>query len=811
MENTSEQFDKLSHDLFGTEGNGKKALKEIYSEEKSDSTVPESLTTSSDNSVFSTLKIKPDLSENAIRVLEKRYLKKNEKGEPIETPENLFRRVSEFIASADKLYDPESNAKKTEEVFYGMMARLEFMPNSPTLMNAGRELGQLSACFVLPVEDSMDSIFEAVKNTALIHKSGGGTGFSFSRIRPKNDIVRSTHGIASGPISFMNVFDVATETVKQGGTRRGANMAILRVDHPDIEDFIYAKENNDHLNNFNISVALTEKFWDALETGGDYDLINPHSGKKCGSLNAQQIFDKIVKHAWQNGDPGVVFIDKLNAGNPTPELGLYESTNPCGEQPLLPFESCNLGSINLSKMIKTVGSKKEIDFDKLRTTVHNSVHFLDNVIDMNKYPLPSIEKQTRSTRKIGLGVMGFSDMLMDLEIPYNSQQGINIAEKVMEFINVEAKLKSQQIAKVRGEFPAFKNSVYDKRSEPKIRNATRTTIAPTGTISIIAGCSSGIEPLFALSFYRNVMDNDKLPELHPLFVEKMKAYGLYTDELIQKVTKDGTASHIDSIPEDLKAVFNTSHEISPEWHIRMQAAFQRNTDNAVSKTVNFANEATIDDVATVYRLAHDLNCKGVTIYRDGSRDIQVLNKGTGKNEAAEPKKEIVPKGRPRMLQGATFKLNTGQGSLYVTINMNESDKPVEVFANIGKSGGDTAALSEAIGRLISIALQNDISVKDLGHTLIGITGSRPVWNEGTLVKSVPDGIGQILVNHFGNESSAELIKKPLAIEAETKHKEHSVKKGTQTFNGPECPDCGSAMETSEGCTICRQCGYSHCG
>ena len=556
-------------------------------------------------------------------------------------------------------------------------------------------------------------------------------------------------------------------------------------------------------------MAITEKFWDALETGSNYDLINPHSGKKAGSLNAQQVFDKIVKHAWQNGDPGVVFVDKLNAANPTPELGEYESTNPCGEQPLLAYESCNLGSINLAKMIKQTSTKKEIDFDKLRTTIHNCVHFLDNVIDMNKYPLLKIEDQTRSTRKIGLGVMGFADMLIDLEVPYNSQEGIDLAEQIMEFINIEAKIKSQQIAKSRGAFPAYKNSIFDKRGEPKIRNATRTTIAPTGTISIIAGCSSGVEPLFALSFYRKVMDNDKLPEFHPLFVEKMKEYGLYTDELMNQVAKEGSLKNIDSIPDRLKSVFVTSHEVSPEWHIRMQAAFQRNTDNAVSKTVNFANEATIEDVATVYRMAHDLNCKGVTIYRDGSREVQVLNKGDGKNtetKAEEKNEDTAYKGRPRMLQGSTFKLNTGQGSLYVTINSDNNSKPVEVFANIGKSGGDTAALSEAIGRLISISLQNQISVKDLGHTLIGITGSRPVWNEGTLVKSVPDGIGQILVNYFDDEKVAFL---------DVDHKTHQHKEPstghTKVISGPECPDCGSSMETSEGCAVCKQCGYSHCG
>ncbi|MBN2028806.1 vitamin B12-dependent ribonucleotide reductase [bacterium] len=755
--------------------------------------------------------IEISFSNNALKVLERRYLKKDKSGKVIETPVDLFRRVAHFIASADSLYDPTADLKKTEDTFFSLLANLEFLPNSPTLMNADRELGQLSACFVLPIEDSMHSIFEAVKNTALIHKSGGGTGFSFSRLRPQNDIVKSTHGIASGPISFMQVFDAATETVKQGGTRRGANMAILRVDHPDITDFIRSKEENNKLNNFNISVAITEKFWNALKNDKEYALINPHSKEKVGSLKAKIVFNDIVHHAWKNGDPGVIFIDCINKTNPTPQLGEIESTNPCGEQPLLPYESCNLGSINLAKMVKKNNDRPEIDFQRLLKTVRTAVHFLDNVIDMNKFPLPEIEKQSKQTRKIGLGVMGFADLLIHLNIPYNSQQAIDTAHQIMRFVSDEAKKKSQELALKRGEFSAFSKSIYARNNEPKIRNATRTTIAPTGTISIIANCSSGIEPLFALSFTRNVMDNDQLPEIHPLFCDHIKKEGLYNEEFIRKVGAKGSLEEIDNLPKEIKEVFITSHEISPEWHIRMQAAFQEHTDNAVSKTVNFHNKATEKDVAHVYSLAHDLGCKGVTIYRDGSRDQQVLNKGLKKKSAVGGNGTTASMERPRILRGFTTRLNTGQGSLYVTINTDENNAPVEVFANIGKSGGDTAALAEAIGRLISISLQKGVKVEEISQTLMGITGSKPVWNEGNLVKSVPDGIGQILLHEFGtqNKEKTKSYKlKPVTYSSPSKTIDES---DISILRGPECPECGNTMETEGGCSVCRYCGYSHCG
>jgi ribonucleoside-diphosphate reductase alpha chain len=805
MTQLSKTFSAPNGDLFESDDNGRKSKSSLLIEVDSLDGESEVATVSENDSSLGDMDINIQLTENAVKVLEKRYLKKNEQGEVIETPVQLFRRVARFIASADILYDPTADIQKTENEFFNMMVNLEFMPNSPTLMNADRELGQLSACFVLPVEDSMSSIFEAVKNTALIHKSGGGTGFSFSRIRPQNDIVQSTRGIASGPLSFMHVFDEATETVKQGGTRRGANMAILRVDHPDILNFITSKEQDDKLNNFNISVAITEKFWNALASNKKYDLINPHKNEKTGQLDAKTVFKKIVNHAWKNGEPGVIFIDEVNKHNPTPKLGAIESTNPCGEQPLLPFESCNLGSINLSKMVKQNGKKTEVDFQKLQQTVRSAVHFLDNVIDKNKFPLPQIEKMTKSTRKIGLGVMGFADMLIQLNIPYNSEEAIEVGKSVMQFITEEAKKQSQQLALKRGEFPDFSKSIYKDNDEPLLRNATRTTIAPTGTISIIAGCSSGIEPLFGLSFTRNVMDNDKLPEIHPLFCQRIIKEGIYTEELIRKIGANGSVDGINEIPQNLKKVFVTAHEVSPEWHIRMQAAFQEYTDNAVSKTVNFPNSATEEDVEKVYRLAHDLGCKGVTIYRDGSREIQVLKKGISKSSPANMTIQM----RPRMLHGFTTKLNTGLGSLYITINTNPQRDPIEVFANIGKSGGDTAALAEAIGRLISIALQKGVDVEELSKTLMGITGSRPVWNEGILVKSVPDGIGQILLNEFGkkkNKEKTEKTEKP----PETLFNNLIFEKQKELL-GPECPDCGGRMEMEGGCSVCRDCGYSHCG
>ncbi|MFC1888570.1 vitamin B12-dependent ribonucleotide reductase [Thermodesulfobacteriota bacterium] len=736
-------------------------------------------------------------NENAIRVLERRYLKKDGEGNVVESPEDMVWRVSRTISKADLLYDPETNVDATAREFYRLLSEKEFIANSPTLMNAGRELGQLSACFVLPVDDSMNSIFEAIKHTALIHKSGGGTGFSFSRIRPKNDVVLSTKGISSGPISFMTVFDAATETIKQGGTRRGANMGILSVDHPDIKDFIKSKGNDNRLNNFNISVGMTEKFMDAMEEGVDYDIVNPRSGKVMGRYSSVEIFDMIVQMAWKNGEPGILFIDRINRDNPTPNAGRIESTNPCGEQPLLPYESCNLGSINLARMVKN----GEIDFEKLSETVRISVHFLDNVIDVNRYPLPEIDATTKSNRKIGLGVMGFADMLIDLEIAYDSEEALSTGEEVMEFINQVAKATSVELAEKRTPFPNFTGSIYDVPGGSPMRNATCTTIAPTGTISIIANCSSGIEPLFALSFYRNVMDNDKLPEVAPRFIECAKREGFYSEALMKEVAQQGSVQNVDTVPDKWKRVFVTSHDISPEWHIRMQAAFQRYTDNSVSKTVNLPKNATPDDVSSIYRMAYELDCKGVTIYRDGSRTEQVLNKGEEKKTLGKgaDSSKIEPRPRPKVTNGVTMKMETGCGDLYVTINKDNNGLPFEIFNQMGKAGGCASSQSEAIGRLVSLALRSNIDPKKVINQLKGICCHLPRGFGESRVTSCADAVAQALeINLLPN------------VVKEGASKGAMVQDIIATFMRGACPDCGSSLEPEGGCVVCRACGFSEC-
>jgi ribonucleoside-diphosphate reductase alpha chain len=568
-----------------------------------------------------------ELTANALRVLEKRYLMKDKQGKVIETPPEMFHRVAQVIAQAESLYNPKADIKFWEDRFYQLMARLEFLPNSPTLMNAGRELGQLSACFVLPIEDSMESIFEAVKNTALIHKSGGGTGFSFSRLRPERDRVGSTGGVASGPVSFMRAFDVATDVIKQGGTRRGANMALLSVTHPDILRFISAKEDMTSLTNFNISVAVTAQFMEAVKENRDYNLINPHNGETVGKLNARDVFNKMVELAWKTGDPGVVFIDRINRDNPTPELGHIESTNPCGEQPLLPYESCNLGSINLSRMLITDHGQVSVDYEKLGETVRLAVRFLDNVIDVNKFPLPQIAEMTRQTRKIGLGVMGFADMLIQLGIPYDSEQALKTAQEVMGFINTEAHKTSEALAGERGVFPAYPGSIYDRAGGPRMRNASCTTIAPTGTISLIADCSNGIEPIYGLVFVRRVLAGRSLLEVNPWLVKTAKDRGFYSEALIRQLASGTSLADIEDAPTGIKRLFATAPQIGADWHVRMQAVFQRNVDNAVSKTVNLPRDATPEDVAKVYLSAFREGLKGITIYRDQSRKRQPLGSG----------------------------------------------------------------------------------------------------------------------------------------------------------------------------------------
>ncbi|TQI67950.1 vitamin B12-dependent ribonucleotide reductase [Clostridium sp. KNHs216] len=748
------------------------------------------------------------ISQNALTVLQKRYLIKNEKGETTETVEGLFRRVAAAIAEPDRLHDGKADVKKAEETFFHMMQELEFLPNSPTLMNAGRPLGQLSACFVLPVADSMEDIFEAIKQAALIHKSGGGTGFSFSRLRPQGSTVNSTGGVASGPISFMKVFNMATEAVKQGGTRRGANMGILRIDHPDILDFIDCKANNNEINNFNISVGLTEKFMEAVEKDTDYELVDPHTKKAVSALCARMVFDRIVDAAWRNGEPGIIFLDRLNRDNIVPSQGEIESTNPCGEQPLLPYESCNLGSVNLVKMLKTANGKTEFDWDKLGLTVKNAVHFLDNVIDANQYPLENIDRVTKQTRKIGLGVMGWADSLLQMGIPYNSDEAIALGEKVMKFITERGREESAVLAGKRGAFPLFGESILPQ--DRPMRNGTITTIAPTGTLSIIANCSSGVEPVFGYVYIRNIMDGTEMIEVNPILKAELEKRGLYSDELMKRIAKEGTVAHIEELPEDLRRVFVSAHDISPEYHIRMQAAFQKGTDNAVSKTVNFSNSATKEDVASVYTLAFHLGCKGVTIYRDGSRAEQVLNIGQVKKEgqpAAETPEDgrIVPRPRPDTVTGITERVKIGCGNLYITVNYDDQGI-CEVFTNTGKAGG-CPSQSEATARLASVALRSGMEVESIVDQLRGIRCPSTIRQPGLKCTSCPDAIAKTIERVY--KEQVQLGK----WTAPTPRKSPPVREAADDAPGKMhyCPECGARLEHEGGCVTCRQCGYSRCG
>ncbi len=742
-----------------------------------------------DSSMF--VKEKLQLSENARTVLERRYLRKDANGTPLETPTQMFRRIARHIAKAEEKYGDESRVKEVEEVFYKMMTEFKFLPNSPTLMNAGRRLGQLAACFVLPVEDSMEGIFDALKNAALIHKSGGGTGFSFSRLRPKSSRVGTTGGVASGPVSFMKIFNTATEQVKQGGTRRGANMAILRVDHPDISEFICCKKNNRELNNFNISVGITEAFMKAVKEGGAYGLIDPRENRRTSELNAVDVYQALVHQAWENGDPGVIFLDRINEDNPTPGLGDIESTNPCGEQPLLPLEACNLGSINLAKFVAADNGIPAVNFDAMKEMVWLSVRFLDDVIDMSKYPLPEIEEVVQGNRKVGLGVMGFSDLLYQMGVPYNSEKALALAEEIMSFVQRESREASKYLAKERGLFKNYDQSIFRDMGDCAFRNATTTTIAPTGTLSIIAECSSGIEPLFALSFVRRVMDNDELLEVNPYFEKVAKERGFYSRELMDIIARKGSIHDMEEIPRDVREVFVTAHDVTPEWHVRMQAAFQKYTDNAVSKTVNLPRDSTVDDVLKVYNLAYELGCKGVTIYRDGSKENQVLSYNGKAGPSRNSLKNV--EDRPDTLEGFTAKMPTGYGNLYVTVTEHEG-KPFEVFATIGKSGKSTMAKTEAIGRLVSLGLRSGVHVEHIIEQLKGIGGEHPVFQKDGLVLSIPDAIGRVLEKRYMNDK-----------------KKKNGGKHKQSLMGETCPECGQTISFEEGCMTCHFCGFTKCG
>ncbi len=710
------------------------------------------------------------LSKSAQTILQRRYLQRNEDGEIIETIDELFRRVANAVAAPEG-----TEAAKYSNLFYDLMVNLDFLPNSPTLMNAGVPGGQLSACFVLPIEDSMEGIFNTLRDSALIHKTGGGTGFSFSRLRAKNSVVKSTGGVASGPISFMKAYNAATETVKQGGKRRGANMGMLRIDHPDIEDFIHCKKDKTELTNFNISVAVTDVFMEAVKEEGSYDLIDPRSGKVVDTIPAKPIWDKIVAAAWESGEPGIFFIDRANASNPTPALGKFEATNPCGEQPLLPYESCNLGSINLLNMCTAKG----INYAKLDRTIELAVRFLDNVIDVNTYPLPEIEEATKLTRKIGLGVMGWADMLLRLNIPYNSVRALELAEKLMKHITDTARDCSRLLGKERGSFPAKDLSIW--KDERFMRNAALTTIAPTGTISMIADVSSGIEPIFGYAFTKTVMDNDSFVYVNEILKERLLANGLYTQSTVDSLLKSGRVTALDNVPEDIKEVFVCAYDIAADNHILMQASFQKYTDNAISKTINFPNTATIDDVNNGYILAYNLGCKGVTVYRDGSRDSQVLNLGTGD-------KKVTPRDRATTTQGFTDKITTGCGNLYITVNYDEHGI-CEVFTNTGKAGG-CPSQSEASARLATLALRANVDHDSIIRQLTGIRCPAAVRNKNSQCLSCPDAIARSLKKAIG-------------------HKVDTLEPEEDNTTMP-CPECGKPILNAEGCTMCPSCGFSKC-
>ena len=796
-----------------------------------------------------------ELTDNARVVLQRRYLSKDREGNVLEDPDGMFRRVAHNLSQSDLEYGAtETQRQATEDAFYQVMRRLEFLPNSPTLMNAGRELQQLSACFVLPVEDSLDSIFTKVKQTALIHKSGGGTGFAFSRLRPEGDVVGSTGGVASGPVSFINAFDAATDVVKQGGTRRGANMGILHVTHPDILSFITSKEDGLHLSNFNISVAVTEDFMRRVEHDQTYDLVNPRTGRITGQLNAREVFARMTELAWRTGDPGIVFLDRINRDNPNPQLGDIESTNPCGEQPLLPYESCNLGSLNVARMVRYDGDDVAINWTRMSEVITTAVHMLDSVIDMNDYPIEEIADMSRKTRRIGLGVMGWSDLLIQMGVRYDSEEALEMAEQVMEFIQRETYRASAELSESRGTFPEWERSAYNSGANPqRMRNSAPVTIAPTGTISIIAGASSGIEPLFALSFVRNVMDRTRLVEGNSYFEAVARNEGFYSEELMEQLAAVGSLEDLD-VPNWVKNVFRVSHDIDPRWHVKMQGAFQKYTDNAVSKTINFPHDATVDDVAEAYRSAFALGCKGITVYRDGSKAEQVLSTGatdtTAESNGQGSVVEIevpgprVPRERPRQTHGITERVRTGHGNMYVTVNLDEVGKPFEVFGTMGKAGGCDAALLEAVSRLVSLALRAGIDTSEVTRQLRGITCC-PAWDDGTLVRSGPDAVGIVLDNLTGGlngESTApdgvqltlpsgfpgyggdgpdvRAFLPPGAIGngaasasadgGNGSANGHSIPITDGSTYAQRCPECNGGVVNQEGCLACYSCGWNKC-
>jgi ribonucleoside-diphosphate reductase alpha chain len=838
-----------------------------------------------------------DLSDNARIVLARRYLRKDDRGRPVEEPEQMFWRVAHVIAEEDAKYGASDGGVETlAREFYRLMTQRYFEPNSPTLMNAGRPLGQLSACFVLPVDDSISNdrngIYDTLRAMALVHQSGGGTGFSFSRLRPSGDVVRSTMGVASGPVSFMRLYDASTEVVKQGGTRRGANMGILRVDHPDIRDFITCKLDVSQITNFNISVAVTDAFMEAVKAGTRYDVISPRSGEVVGSEDAREIFDLIVHGAWATGEPGVFFIDRANHYNPVPRMGSYEATNPCGEQPLLPYDVCNLGSVNVGRfartdLAETAPWKEKIDWDGLRQVVALSTHFLDNVIDANNYPLAEITDLAQRIRRIGLGLMGYADLLVRIGVPYNSEEAIDVSNTLMRFIDEESKKESERLAETRGVFPAWEESIWGPdeqcarssdgariRPMRRLRNCNVTTVAPTGTISIFADCSGGIEPIFAIAFMRN-QAGALMPDVNRDFVRVAKQQGWYSEDLMKRIAEEGHI-HFDEVPAAVQHVYVTAHDVVPEWHIRTQAAFQEFVDSAISKTCNFPREATERDVREIYVMAHELGCKGVTVYRDASRPMQVLSTGKTAREVTasektaiqadleaqladareqlhrllhqneELRKQLVDaeariqkrrhkRTRPASLTGMTRRMPSPLGDLYVTVNEDEQGKPFEVFATLGKAGGAAMADVEAIGRLISLALRSGIGMSDVYKQMRGISCDRAVGVGPNKVLSVPDAIAQVLIQH---EREKEGVQQELPMPTQATSSPAAPATPVLPTKGPgstgtaaqpsaqtdfeygydpgvtfigTCPDCKSDLQYMEGCMKCMACGYSECG
>lgn len=748
------------------------------------------------------------ISDNAMVVLKKRYLLKDRAGEIVETPDQMFRRVANALAEIETLYGSSADEiKEAAERFYRLMASLEFLPNSPTLMNAGTGAGTLSACFVLPLRDSMKGIMKTASDAAMVQKFGGGTGFSLSEIRRRAAPIATTHGKACGPIEVLKHLSSVSSLVTQGGKRDGANMAVMNVHHPDILEFIDCKANEGSIHNFNISVGATDAFMQAVEKGGDYPLLSPQNPADPDSkvtevkrLDARAVFKKIVDGAWRNGEPGMIFLDTVNRNSPVLHIGEITATNPCGEQPLLPNESCNLGSIDVGKFVTDADGERAIDWKRLENAVRVSIRLLDNVIDANEYALDEIEHSTKLTRKLGLGVMGFADMLIKLDIAYDSDEGVETGRNLMNFFNEVSLDESRKLAERRGPFKGWKGSQYQKDGV-KVRNACRLTVAPTGTISMLAGASSGIEPLFSLAYRKqNILGGETLYYVNEQFERVARERDFYSDELMGCLADGGSLQQRDDVPDDVKRLFRTSPDIAPRWHVLMQAAFQESTDAGISKTINFPNEATIDDVEEAYKLAWNTNCKGITVYRAGSRFKEVLTSGHAqKSDEAETTDSpdqsdanyIQPAERPRELKGSTMRIRTGRGNVYITINCDEKEKPLELFTAHGKAGGNDAAMAEAVSRLISLALRSGIDPDRVVTQIKGIT-DEPLYDNGRLVRSVPDAIAH-------------------ALDAALKSSDGlNGAEGKPSAQKAPCPECAARLAFEEGCLKCHACGYSKC-